>query len=277
MFSVLSTHPINANTKPSSAETFHSLFIDNDIKVEDPVVYELEALQYNEVVEWDNSFLHFNCYAYAIGETDLPEDYSENYVQYEIGDFSEPINFNVHSNIEFLANAVKEDLIKLGYKHVIVTPNQPAVLQDNQTLIAIRRSYGDQWYHNDYHFMRYNPEDGYWYHKPGRYAVLRYLHHPEDMYWINEYAYPSDYDNPEADFIFEATDRVYTSEVYYIIFSEEHLFEYFPAAPLYGMKRHYEICFCGVSSIKPCIGYAAPGEKTYCYYCGQELNDGLFF
>ena len=29
-----------------------TLFIDNDIKVEDPVVYELEALQYNEVVEW---------------------------------------------------------------------------------------------------------------------------------------------------------------------------------------------------------------------------------
>ena len=58
--------------------------------------------------------------------------------------------------------------------------------------------------------MRYNSEDGYWYHKPGGTTILRYLHHPDTMNWVHEGWSPSGYFN---------TGRVYDSDVYYITFS----------------------------------------------------------
>ena len=121
---------------------------------------------------WDTTLNYLKCYAYAIGRTidsHRPGGYSGN----ESGPPYPPI--------KKLAYLVKADLKALGY-NVVHVSNDPLIietLQAHQKLICIRRGAKDNFnpdFYGDFHFMKYNSDDGYWYHKPGPSVPLRYLH-----------------------------------------------------------------------------------------------------
>ena len=59
-------------------------------------------------------------------------------------------------------------------------------------------------------FMKYNNEDEYWYHKPGRTAPLRYKYHPSAKVWTNEHSYGG------SELL---GDTIYDSDIYYIVYS----------------------------------------------------------
>ncbi len=183
------------------------------------------TLQYNQLAgPWENDFPYYNCYAYAIEQTELPPYRPPYHYQHQPGDFAGTGSFYSTTTIAALAEVVKDDLEYLEYGNVRVEPNEPVNLAYNERLICIRRA---SW---DYHFMQYNPEDGYWYHKPGPTAILKYLHHPEDMYWLHE-----GFDGYE----FWTTGNVYNSDVYYIIFTPSDYFLIESDVPFTDITRDF--------------------------------------
>ncbi|MCL2062464.1 MAG: leucine-rich repeat domain-containing protein [Firmicutes bacterium] len=155
---------------------------------------------------WNSSWINYNCYAYGIQRTEYPPQYSTGF-QYQPGDFAGTGVFTNSISIYNLALIVKDDLEFLG-NTVSVSLNQPTSLGTDEQLIAIRRTNNSP---HDYHFMRYNQADGWWYHKPGNTAILRYKHHPSAQNWSNEYSWYGTEDSGSI---------VYNSAVYYITFSQ---------------------------------------------------------
>lgn len=156
--------------------------------------------------DWDDNYLNYNCYSFAIGKTDERYRYPGQHSGVEW------IGYMKTYSVSQMAEFVKDDLIALGdYENVSVFNFEP-IIQPWQTLICIRRGIFD------YHFMKYDPVSGYWEHKPGPTAPLRYLYHPEDMIWVSEYSeYGVSYsvkdqlDNNEIPI-------VYDSDIYYITY-----------------------------------------------------------
>lgn len=53
---------------------------------------------------------------------------------------------------------------------------------------------------------------------------------------------------------------------------------YIPIPPTHNfdIRRHYATCDCGDVIIRQCIAFAPePGEIAYCYFCGQDMGDGI--
>jgi hypothetical protein len=118
---------------------------------------------------WNSSlFGYYNCYAYAIERTENPHTYPT-LRQYQPGDFAGTGSFTPSISVYNLALIVKDDLEFLGYS-VSVTSSVPVTLDPYDKLICIRRANNSPY---DYHFMKYNTADGYWYHKPGFTAILK--------------------------------------------------------------------------------------------------------
>ncbi len=157
---------------------------------------------------WNYLWLYYNCYAYAIGETEnVPM--SQDFFAYQPGYFGGTGKFNRNEDkcsIYDLALIVRDDLVSLGYD-VCVSNTEPTEIASNQSLICVRRG------PSDYHFMRKNLSDGYWYHKPGRTAPLKYKYSPEQFVWGGEYGEYSKY-------CVEGQNSTYSydSDIYYITF-----------------------------------------------------------
>ena len=152
---------------------------------------------------WD-----YNCYAYAIEMTDRPPQYTTAR-QYQPGDFAGFGSFNENIGIFELATIVRHDLEFLGYS-VSVESTAPTSLVAGNKLISIRRTTSGSSWEQDYHFMRYEISDGYWYHKPGFTAILKYKYHTGAKEWIRETSFCG---------VESAGGVPYDSEVYYIVFS----------------------------------------------------------
>lgn len=165
----------------------------------------LTSSQQNEFFYWENGYEAFNCYAFAIERTEDPSEYSTAY-QYQPGDFALTGSFWTVNTILELAEVVKDDLEFLGYNVSLHTQfTNPGA---NEKLIAIRWTPG-----RDFHFMKYNPNDEYWYHKPGWTSVLRFLGaQSNNDPWLHEGFYP----NGEE---FIDSYYNYTSDIYYIRYS----------------------------------------------------------
>ncbi len=145
---------------------------------------------------WDSKWSHYNCYSYAIPRYDIPPYYfpypyqnpdpDENRI-YEPGMFSRfEFDQNFVMNVENLAGVVVGDLEAIGFTNVSASEfNGLPTLGTNEELIALRLSAPGGAF--DYHFMRYNKSDGYWYHKPSTGAVLKYKYSlSESVDWTNE-------------------------------------------------------------------------------------------
>jgi hypothetical protein len=159
---------------------------------------------------WDPAWANYNCYSYAIDRTDS---------WYNPGDFAHHGNNSgiPYMPVEDIAQLVKDDLEFLGYSTVNITDTapDPASLEPYQKLICVRTGpyidgYGLWNGYKDYHFMQYNREDGYWYHKPSETAPLKYKHHPSDYIWTDE----SSFKGIEIEHHIE-----YNSDIWYIVYS----------------------------------------------------------
>lgn len=145
--------------------------------------------RYSEV-KWGS----YNCYSYAMQRYDIVPEYYQNIVTpsgtrwYQPGVISsvyDPINYMLDASEQ--AEAVVSDFEVLGYTNVSAfhfSGSLPTLGTDEE-LIAVRTSEYPSSY--DYHFMRYNKADGYWYHKPAGGDVLKYKYAlSEQLDWTNE-------------------------------------------------------------------------------------------
>ena len=143
---------------------------------------------------WDQKWGSYNCYSYAMQRYDIVPEYYQNIVTpsearwYQPGVISSVYDptYNTLTAYE-QAEAVVSDFEVLGYTNVsasLFTGTLP-VLGTDEELIAARTTEPPGFY--DYHFMRYNKADGYWYHKPGDGDVLKYKYAlSEQLDWTNE-------------------------------------------------------------------------------------------
>lgn len=152
---------------------------------------------------WNNDFAYYNCYIYSIGRTDVFQN---------PGYFSGG-SFNIDMSVYEMAMLVKRDLEALGKGDVYVSNIRPTILYSNETLIAIRKTTKTGLFvTKDYHFMKFHPEGGFWTHKPGSTAILKYNHQPGDKDWIQEAIINSSGTAIKG-------DVVYDSEIYYIVYN----------------------------------------------------------
>ena len=128
-----------------------------------------------------------NCYAYALG-LDIPYSKIGKHA-YRVGCFSEDElkkqNINVYSlNVE---EALIYDLDCLGLTHEEVEPDYKIQLKDIENNFLISFFIGD----DDFHFLRKNNYDNFWYHKKGyldfprgRDDDGRIIQNPKDAFFI---------------------------------------------------------------------------------------------
>lgn len=113
-------------------------------------------------------------------------------------------------NLSTMARAVVADLLAIGHSNAkIVTSSY--VPTSSEVLIAMRVGLVPNSSKYDFHFMKYNQSNGYWYHKPGSTAVLKYKGDPKSSVWIYE-----DYIDGSWRVISSFT---YNSAIKYIVYS----------------------------------------------------------
>jgi len=116
---------------------------------------------------WNYNFSDYNCYIYSVGRNDVFKN---------PGYFSGGA-FNIDMSIYEMAMLVKDDLQALGMGGVYVSNVRPDIFYPNETMIAIRKSTKTGWFvTKDYHLMKFHPDGGFWTHKPGGTAILKYFH-----------------------------------------------------------------------------------------------------
>ena len=123
---------------------------------------------------WNNLYLNYNCYSYALGITSYFID---------PGFSLELDGFIQDYTIEELARFIREDLYFYGYTNVEIMYYYTRYPNANETMICIRKG------SMDYHVMKFNLSDYLWYHKPGNTAPLKYKYTVSDgNIWTNEYS-----------------------------------------------------------------------------------------
>jgi RHS repeat-associated protein len=138
---------------------------------------------------WTKAMMNYNCYAYAIGRTDL---------RMNPGYFSDS-KFKL--NIDTLKDYVCADLKKLGYNSKPVEKTYKPT--SKETMIALRIG------PSDYHFMK-RMSDGSWTHKPGQTAIIKLIGNPWDYTkWYGEYYYDGKWG---------VNNTYYDSKIYYIVY-----------------------------------------------------------
>lgn len=135
---------------------------------------------------YDEKWLNYNCYAFAMRRYDIAPDYYPYLEYYYYGDDTNGLRCYDPGQISLLpdpghypsvreqAEAVVSDFNILGYHNVSTFRFNgflPALGADEE-LIAVRVSEPPDYY--DYHFMRFDKGERVWYHKPSHGSVLKY-------------------------------------------------------------------------------------------------------
>jgi len=140
---------------------------------------------------WDDDWVNYNCYAYAIPRWDLVPEYYEPDVQpygnptkwYVPGQFAQDFYYESLATAQDIAERVCEDFEVLGFTNISCfrLPSVLPALGDDEELIAVRVGFDDS------HFMHYCKDDGYWYHKMDVNSILKYKYHlSESRLWYHE-------------------------------------------------------------------------------------------
>ena len=185
---------------------------------------------------WEERYKDYNCYAYAIGQTDQlnPGELSGN-------------SYSGIPEVSELAHYAKEDLWALGYTDAFAS-SRPYTSSGHMQVLRFRRGSfydEDNWcMTTDYHVMK-NGSDGYWYHKPGRTNPLKYKYIDSSADWVYE-AYDGKY--------YKRNESVkYTDEIWYVIYTTpcKYTWKYC------GNNQHILTCTtCGKTT----------GQATNCTY-----------
>lgn len=205
---------------------------------------------------WNDSYLNYTCYAYAIGDTVMRDP--GQYYWISMGNSASTYIYIDNASISTIASWIEDDLESLGYTVGSVTTTNPntnvnghtkliCVRKDNNTVLAGYDQNGNAVYIYDYHLMKLNA-DGYWYHKPGDTNPLRYKYTPTNSrIWVSE-----GYKGAENTY-FRYEDFTYDSAIYFIEYTTPH---------------DYEHKYCGSGQhIKTCtICQATTGIASNCIY-----------
>ncbi len=151
---------------------------------------------------WDESYINYNCYAYALGRTD------SFYWPGKLSTVPSWYDFDRYESVYVLACHVKADLqsATLSNQCVVLTDVKPTSLSDGQSCICIRTGDGD------FHFMKLSGSS--WYHKPGMSNPLKYNYEPSTTRpWTNEGVFRGVAHEP---------DTIYDGDIYYLIYSTNH-------------------------------------------------------
>lgn len=210
-------------------------------------------LMYNvKAGDWVEEYGKYNCYAYAIGET---EETHPGWIS-KTGDkdADNRPDYIETGCVLLAAECVRDDLVELGYTVTKFTTTQPNTsISEHTKLICIRTDVdGFQYYgFYDYHLMK-KGEDGNWYHKPGFTNPLRYLYTPSNGNdWIREY-----YDGQIV-----KRDEL----IYYIEYITPHKWNYEATST----NQHTRTCtICGVEETINCdYSYTYAGENRHTARC----------
>lgn len=208
---------------------------------------KVSSLLYNtKYGEWDDVFLTYNCYGYAI----------ETYKKENPGEMRE-LTFNMETSVEDIAEIVSADLASLGYTVLSVSDVKPSIEVDAHTrLICVRKDLdfvaevrdGNVRFIQDYHFMKLG-EDGNWYHKPGDTNTLMFNGTPSNTQpWVYEMSIMGEYYRDE--------EWTYESDIYYISYITPHVWAY----EYNSSAQHTKLCTeCGDTTTENC-------EYEYSYF-----------
>lgn len=195
-----------------------------------PNSVQMYTLQDSELyVPWNISHKYYNCYGYAI-----------DYLSWIHPGFisSSPNGYDDSLPVSELAYYTGFDLIKLGCCGIGISSAAPAYYSNEYNYICVRKGSN---YPYDFHYMKFN--NGYWYHKPGDTAILRYKYIPNNnIFWTNE----AISENGAV-----APMYVYDSQIYYIRYRPSHTYSYTYTGNNYhsGTYHYYEyayVCnYCG--------------------------------
>lgn len=186
------------------------------------------ALEYNYVQNangnWVTTGAHkkpkegtFICYGFGINRYE-----SNNYygciTKYQPGQFSTGISYITDpdfdmSDVTVFKEKILSDLVSLGYDNVYAsTYISPTILGANDELICVRSG------RFDYHVMKYDKNEGLWFHKPGYTAVLKSKYGPSyDSSWnVREVC------GDDGTMLIPSHERTYTSEIYYIRYTNNN-------------------------------------------------------
>ena len=201
------THQFASDVKAAVNSYYTSL----NISLTDPgnstMAIIQRALQQNSVIgSWSSSYSSYDCYGYALGRNrDVnPGTYYNESALPGMG-----YKFTLDLSIDGMATVVLMDLQALGYG-ADCYPTRPSYssIAPDETLICIRK---DETTNLDYHFMRSDPEDQSWKHKPSTTNPLQFLPTPSNSVdWIHEYSYNN--------VCYYDDSFVYDSSVRYIVF-----------------------------------------------------------
>lgn len=171
------------------------------IRVSSPLFSRYVLVDSAPIGTWDNDYLSYNCYAYAIGYLSHGP-INPGAVSYSGG--TNP--FSITMSIDDMASLVLQDLETLNNWGYIKTykPNPP---DQYFKVIAIRKNLNNV----DYHFMKmYNGSINSWAHKPAWTQPLLWNYSsPGYKYWTNEAMGPS--------FAYSPT-ITYDSNIRYIVY-----------------------------------------------------------
>ena len=220
-------------------------------------------LQDNEVYgSWLAEYEGYNCYAYAIGESDWIDPGVLDWTAK--GNDQDMYDFNDTANIYTIANLVEDDLISKGYTVTAVSSSMPnTTVTEHSNLICVRKDTDGVYYQYgtyflriyDYHFMKLC-ENGSWYHKPGGTNPLRYLYVPtNNRIWVGEYGIEED--------TYRDMELTYDSDIWFIEYTTPHKYEY----EYCGSNQHILTCnICGETSgtAKNCVYL-----NNICKHCGR--------
>lgn len=162
-----------------------------------------EELKSNIVIgTWNDSYLRYNCYTYALRRTDgkrNPGYYSKGIM-----------SFIKTDTIYQIALKVEADLQELGYGCIKMEASYPNNIPSTHLCICVRK--GENSSNTDFHFMRY--DGSYWSHKPGNTNPLIYKYMPSaSISWPLEYSFKNEIGR---------VDFEYTGTIYYFIYAAEH-------------------------------------------------------
>lgn len=197
---------------------------------------------------WNDSYLNYNCYGYAIGVEDLIDPGVYDWISK--GNDKSTYFYNWYANINTIASWVEEDLEARSYTVNVVSQTMPNTnVGDHLHLICVRKdddgvpiadSSGNLlYYFHDYHFMKLGTS-GKWYHKPGQTQPLVYKYVPTNSRaWLCE-----GYDGKnKVALVDEST--TYDSGIFYIEYSTPHIYEYRRC----GVGQHIKTCtICGITT-----------------------------
>ena len=233
---------------------FFKLSEDKYSTVPNPTRYTLQySTQYGS---WNDSYLTYNCYAYALGRTDG---------FYKPGDFSEK-TYSESLSISTLADYVIADLhnsSSTGYSLPCVWKSTSCPtytsLRTGEYVICIRKD--SQTPYIDFHFMKLT-SDG-WLHKPAWSNPLKYIGNPSTTVdWIGEGSY--------LNTAYIDTSLCYTGTIYYIHYASTH--DYSTYVP-YSSSYHRVYCDCS-DYYTESHHFQFFGAKQICSDCGYMLGGG---